>query len=66
MDMRLTNERELQNSQRKLAELLRLIEAKQDSAPVSAAHQLSLDSMKKMTQRIRAEIEEYQRTGQPS
>ena len=64
--MRLKNEHELHNSQRKLAELLRLIEAKQNSPADSAAHQLSLDSMKRMAERIRSEIEEYERTGQPS
>jgi hypothetical protein len=63
--MTLKNEHELQNSQRKLAELLKLIELKQSSPTTSAAHELSLDSMKKMAQRIRAEIDDYERAGQP-
>ena len=64
--MKLKNGRELENSQRKRSELLRLIQKKEQSPSTSPASHLSLDSMKRMAQRLRAEIDEYERARQPS
>ncbi|MGD0770523.1 MAG: hypothetical protein ABSB42_20245 [Tepidisphaeraceae bacterium] len=64
--MRLKDDRERNNSQRKLGELLKLIEKKEQSSMRSAAYEISLESMKVMANRLRAEIEEYERAHQPS
>jgi hypothetical protein len=64
--MRLKNDREFNNSQRKLNELLRLIESKERSSIRSAAYEISLESMKLMANRLRAEVEEYERAHQTS
>jgi hypothetical protein len=63
--MKLQNEIELQNTRRKLAALEELMAAKDNEAPAApAARQLTLQSMKSMAQKLRAEIEEYERTHQ--
>jgi hypothetical protein len=64
--MKLKSDREVENSQRKLAELLKRIEAKERVQSPSQAHALSLESMKHMANRLRAEIEEYERAHQTS
>jgi hypothetical protein len=64
--MRLKNDREFNNSQRKLGELLKLIEKKEQSSMRSAAYEISLESMKLMANRLRAEVEEYERAHQTS
>ncbi|MGA2442177.1 MAG: hypothetical protein ABSH08_14580 [Tepidisphaeraceae bacterium] len=64
--MRLKDDRERNNSQRKLNELLRLIEKKERSSMRSAAYEMSLESMKVMANRLRAEVEEYERAHQVS
>ena len=62
--MKLRNETAL--SQRKLTELLKLIEKKQELPAATPAHKLSLDSMRRMAERLRSEIEEYEKARQPS
>jgi len=62
--MRLKSDREFENSQRKLTELLKRIEAKERAESRSQAHELSLESMKLMAKRLRAEVEEYERAHQ--
>ena len=64
--MKLKSDREFDNSQRKLNELLKLIEKKERSPMHSAAREISLESMKLMANRLRAEVEEYERAHQTS
>jgi hypothetical protein len=64
--MRLKTDIEFDNSQRKLNELLKLIEKRERSPKRSAAYEISLESMKLMANRLRAEIEEYERAHQTS
>jgi len=64
--MRLKSDLELENSQRKLTALLKRIEAKERAPSGSQAHGLSLESMKLMAKRLRAEVEEYERAHQTS
>lgn len=62
--MKLQNEIELQNTRRKLSALEELIAAKTNSSDVSAARKIALQGMKSTAQKLRAEIEEYERTHQ--
>jgi hypothetical protein len=64
--MRLKNDREFENSQRKLTELLKRIDAKERAQSLSQAHALSLESMRFMAKRLRTEVEEYERAHQTS
>lgn len=64
--MKLQNERELQNTQRKLSLLMELIEHKEESPTESPAYEWSLESLKRFAAQLRSEIEEYERAHQPS
>jgi hypothetical protein len=58
--MKLRTELELENSRRKLADLERLIQRREESSGSDAAHDLSLESMRHFAVKLRAEIAEYQ------
>jgi hypothetical protein len=62
--MRLRDDNELENTRRKLAGLLDLIEKKVERGPRSPAHEWSLESMKEMARQLKAEIDEYERSHQ--
>lgn len=62
--MKLQNEIELQNTRRKLSALEELIAAKANSPDVSAVREIALQGMKSTAQKIRSEIDEYERTHQ--
>jgi hypothetical protein len=62
--MKLQNETEFDNSQRKLAALLKLIEKKETSSTHSLSREISLESMKLMAKRLTAEVQEYERAHQ--
>ena len=64
--MRLKSSDELDNTQGKLSELLKLIEKKEQTPTNSPAYHASLDSMRKTAQKLRAEINEYEAAHQPS
>jgi hypothetical protein len=62
--MKLKNEIELENTRRKLASLEQLIAAKVAGPPQSKAHEWSLETMQSLARKLRAEIEEYEKTHQ--
>lgn len=62
--MKLSNERQLKNTVRKLSTLQSLIDRKEASGLPSAAKEMSVKSMKKMAAKLRAEINEYERAHQ--
>lgn len=62
--MKLKDDLELANTQRKLAELQTLIEKREQSSGDSPAHELSLESMRRFAEKLRAEIKEYERAHQ--
>lgn len=62
--MKLQNEVELQNTRRKLSALEELLAAKEKANERSSAHEFSLQGMKATAQKLRAEIEEYERSHQ--
>jgi hypothetical protein len=62
--MKLRDKKELANSQRKLAELEQLIQKREHSSDPSPAHGLSLETMRHFASKLRAQIEEYQRSHQ--
>ena len=62
--MTLQNDRQLSNTRGKLMELEALIAKKEANPTGSQAYELSLRSMRRLAQQLRAEIEEYQRSHQ--
>ncbi len=62
--MKLTSDLQLANTQRKLAELEKLILKREQSSGDSPAHELSLESMRRFAGKLRAEIEEYEKSHQ--
>jgi hypothetical protein len=61
--MKLQNDIELENTRRKLSRLRQLISQKERAAH-SAGHDISVESMKAMAEKLVAEIHEYERTHQ--
>ena len=64
--MRLKNDLELQTSRQKLALLMEAIEKKEQSTDRGPGYQWSLDSIRRLADQIRGEIEEYEQAHQPS
>ena len=62
--MRLANDREFENTQRKLADLQALIHRKEAASLDSPARELSLESMKERARNLRAEVDDYVKTHQ--
>ena len=62
--MKLQNETELRNTQRKLSALEDLIGEKEKAAGASAIREFALQSMRSMARDLRAEADEYERTHQ--
>lgn len=62
--MRLTNDHEFENTQRKLSDLQAWIHRKEEAPSDSPARELSLESMKVRARKLRAEIDDYVRTHQ--
>ena len=62
--MRLVNEQQLKNTQRKLASLEELISKKEVSPAQSRLHQMSLNSMKRLARKLKDEIAEFERSHQ--
>jgi len=62
--MKLTNETQLENTRRKLAGLLRLIDKEEQETVGHPAHDISLRSLKRFADKLRAEIEEYEQSHQ--
>jgi hypothetical protein len=62
--MKLQNDTELQNTRRKLSALEELMAAKDKAPESSAAREFAVQGMKSMAQKLRAEIEEHERTHQ--
>jgi hypothetical protein len=62
--MKLTDENQLENTRRKLAGLLALIDKKEDATIRHPAHEDSVRSMKRFADKLRAEIEEYEQSHQ--
>jgi hypothetical protein len=62
--MKLQNDTELENTRKKLARLKELIEQKDRTSTRLASHDLSLESMKAMADKLAVEIREYERSHQ--
>jgi hypothetical protein len=62
--MKLKTDVEAANTQRKLAELEKLIQKRERSTGDAPAHELSLESMRRFAKKLRSEIEEYERSHQ--
>lgn len=62
--VKLTDENQLENTRRKLSGLLALIEHKERDTVRHPAHRDSLKSMKRFADKLRAEIEEYEKRHQ--
>ena len=62
--MKLKSELELTNTQRKLAELEKVIQKREQLPDDSPVHELSLKSMRRFAGKLRTEIEEYEKSHQ--
>jgi len=62
--MRLKNETQLLNTQRKLAGLEKLIREEEKLREKPPAHELSLKTMRRFAEKLRAEISEYEQAHQ--
>ena len=62
--MKLKDDVELANTQRKLAELERLIEKREQTRDDAPARELSLESMRRFAGKLRTEIVEYEKSHQ--
>ena len=62
--MRLKNDNQLLNTQRKLADLEKLIREEEQLVKKPPAHELSLKTMRRFAEKLRAEIVEYEQAHQ--
>ena len=62
--MKLKSDIEFANSRRKLLQLEKLIQKREQSSDDSPAHELSLESMRQFAQKLQTEIKEYEKQHQ--